>query len=113
MSVNGTYICVMDVAKKGGGIATTVEVTDKEGKCMDVLQTWGRNTKTECYTVQVDKVKDQDARFVTILAKYVIQPVIDNIVAGYNLKSMIMSPKEAHFENKTHQCDKCQKNVCI
>ena len=79
--VNDTCFKVLDNRKNGAEINIEIEVTDNENRGIAVLKLYGPN-KRKGNVVMVTKSKRSDAKFVTILAKNVVLPLIKQFLTG-------------------------------
>ena len=75
---------VLDARKVGGANQITIEMADSDGRGNAIVDFWGPNKRKEC-TVMIKKSKDHEARFVKILAKSIIQPLLDSFIIGKSL----------------------------
>ena len=75
--INETKFRVLDMKKlQGGASETTIEVTEEESRGNAVVNFWGPNKKKEC-TTMIKKSKEHEAKFVSFVAKRVVQPLLD------------------------------------
>ena len=72
---------VLDSKKIGASNQVTVEVADSEGRGISIVDFWGPNKRKEC-TIMIKKTRDHEERFVKILAKQIIQPMLDCLISG-------------------------------
>ena len=99
---------VLDSKKIGGSTQITVEVADNEGRGISIVDFWGPNKRKEC-TVMIKKTKDHEERYVKILAKQIIQPILDCLISGRGLEKLFKEQKKNTSERK-HSCDICLKS---
>ena len=84
---------VLDSKKIGGPTQITVEVADNEGRGISIVDFWGPNKRKEC-TVMIKKTKDHEERYVKILAKQIIQPILDCLISGRGLEKLFKEQKK-------------------
>ena len=98
---------VLDSRKQGGATQITIEVSDSEGRGNAIVDFWGPNKRKEC-TVLVKKTKEHEERFVKIVAKEIVQPLIDSCISGRGIESTFMDSlsKASSFKK---QCEVCEK----
>ena len=97
--------------KKGGGSVATVHmcIVDASGQGGNVvLRTWVQNPKTKECTVQVDKVKSQEARFVKLFAETFVRYALEEAMKGNNIKNIFKNPSESMANKATPPCYKCE-----
>ena len=73
--VNDIGFKVLDNRKKGAELNIEIEITENDNRCIAVLKLYGPSKKKE-FVAMVTKSKQSDSKFVTILAKLVIEPLI-------------------------------------
>ena len=98
---------VFDKRQVGGATQVIIEINDKEGRGNAVTDFWGPNKRKEC-TILIKKLKDHEERFVTILAKSIIQPLLDCFISGHGYESLFGPSK-----NKTTGKTQKTKNECM
>ena len=67
--VNGTKFQVLDNQFKGSGQEIDVQIVGKSERGIGILKLYGPNKKTKEYTIMVNKYKQSDVKFVTVLAE--------------------------------------------
>ena len=85
--INYIKFKVLDAKTLGGATQVTVEMSDNEGRGNAIIDFWGPNKNKQC-TILIKKSKEHDEKFVNILAKQIIQPILDCIISGKNLVNM-------------------------
>ena len=82
-------------------------MTDSDGRGISIADLWGPNKKKGC-TILVKKSKEHDEKFVNILAKQFIQPLLDCIISGRNLENLLngVGKKKNSVVNKWTQMRK-------
>ena len=55
------------------------------------LKTWGPNKKTKECTIQVDKIKGEDVKFVKLFAETSVMHVLEEAFKGHNIKPLSKS----------------------
>ena len=108
--INNIKFKVLDNRVIGGATQVTVEMTDKEGRGNGIIDFWGPNKRKEC-TVLIKKSKEHDERFVKILAKQIIQPMLNCFISGKNISSLFTSDPSKTSAKETKRKKKC--NLCI
>ena len=97
----------------GGATQVVVEIEDKEGRGNAIVDFWGPNKRKEC-TVLVKKSKEHDERFVEKVALSVVKPILDCLIAGGDLKSLLKTAaknSKSHPKTKTKKiCQVCDKS---
>ena len=86
---------------------TLVQVSDEECQGQVTLTIWGPNKKTKETTVQVNSVKKNDKRCVSLFALGFVKPVLDRVSKGMSLKSLFLKPIDQ--TGVTHKCNMCDK----
>ena len=89
LQVGDIKLKVLDVTKQGGGTLTNIEITDKEGIGQVKVHNWGPKKKTRRMTVQVSKSCKGEFRHVEVLAVKVVKPLLDKLLNGESVKSLI------------------------
>ena len=78
--------------KPGEGLQTTINISDGSGQSGKVqLKTWGPNKKTKECTIQVDKIKGEDVKFVKLFAETSVMHVLEEAFKGHNIKLLSKS----------------------
>ena len=77
--IDETKFKVLDHKMHGGAKQVTIEISDKEGRGNAIVDFWGPNKKKEC-TILIKKLKEHEERFVKILAKTIIQPLLESFI---------------------------------
>jgi hypothetical protein len=113
--VNDTCFKVLDNRKNGAETNIEIEVTDNENRGIAVLKLYGPN-KRKGNVVMVTKSKQSDAKFVTILAKNVVLPLIKQFLTGEKDDERTPGPKNPSVsvrgkELKILKCPHCEKNL--
>ena len=90
-----------------------IEITENDNRCIAVLKLYGPSKKKE-YVAMVTKSKQSDSKFVTILAKLVIEPLIKKFVSngteGEGEKPPVkQSVSVRGKEIKLLKCPNCEK----
>ena len=108
--INNTNFTVLDNRPVGGATQVIIEISDKEGRGNGIVDFWGPNKRKEC-TVLIKKSKEHDERYVELVAKKVIQPILDCFVSGSDPSALITKKKnKAASKTKTkHHCSICEK----
>ena len=102
-NINGIKFKVLDARKRGAGLETDIQVSDKKDKGKTVVKIYDSNPKKK--TITVSKSKGCDQKFVILLTEKIIKPLIKKFLSG----------QEAKFENLTtigkevNKCTKCNK----
>ena len=91
--INETKFKVLDHKLHGGATQVTIEMSDKEGRGNAIADFWGPNKKKEC-TIMIKKSKEHEERFVKILAKNIIQPLLDCFITGKGFGTIFKVAKE-------------------
>ena len=109
--IGNTKFSVSDVKKIGSALETIVEITDASGSGKAIINFWGPNTKTKQCTILIKKPKDHDERFVKIVAKEIVQKVLDCVICGNPPDKIFIntSVKEKEKQGNTHECEMCAK----
>ena len=105
-----TEFKILDNNKFGGATQIEINVSDNEGRGSAIVDFWGPNKKKEC-TVLIKKSMDSDI-FVKIIAKKIIQPILDGIISGKTYESLLNTSEEKiKSENiiTTNKCKTCEK----
>ena len=82
--VNNVDFKVLDNRKIGTELNIEIEVTENENRGIAILKLYGPNKQKE-YTVLISKSKQSESKYVTILAKQVIQPLIMKFLTSQTL----------------------------
>ena len=110
---NGVKFSVTGVERKGGGSSATVNIVDENGQNGNVqLRTWAVNKKTKECTIQVDKVKAEEVRFVKIFAEEFVMYALEEVMQGNNVKHIFKDQTELvslNVEPPRYKCDTCEK----
>ena len=108
--INNTNFTVLDNRPVGGATQVIIEISDKEGRGNGIVDFWGPNKRKEC-TVLIKKSKEHDERYVELVAKKVIQPILDCFVSGSDPSALFTKKKnKAASKTKTkHHCSICEK----
>ena len=108
VKIGNTKFNILDNRIIGGATQVIIEIVDKEGRGNAIVDFWGPNKRKEC-TVLVKKIKEHDERFVEIVAKTVVQPILDCCITGGDLKSLLKkAEKNSKPKPKTNTKKKCQ-----
>ena len=67
---------------------------------------WGPNKRKEC-TILINKSKQHDERFDSMLVINIIQPILDCIITGKSIANLLKKSKR--HEGKKHDCHECNK----
>ena len=110
---DGIQATVTNVERKGGGNQVTLNISDDRGQNGNVqMRFWGPNKKTKECTVQVDKIKSEDAKFVKLFAETFVKYALDELMKGNTIKNVFkdkadfLSLKKAAKYFPCNQCDK-------
>ena len=106
--IDETKFRVLDHKIHGIATQVTIEISDKEGRGNAFVDFWGPNKKKEC-TILIKKSREHQERFVKIVAKSIIQPLLDCFISGRSYEVIFKGPKEKFSENN-QQCDICEKS---
>ena len=111
--VNDIVFKVLDNRKKGAELNIESEITENDNRCIAVLKLYGPSKKKE-FVAMVTKSKQSDSKFVTILAKLVIEPLIkkffSNGTEGEGEKPPVkQSVSVRGKEIKLLKCPNCEK----
>ena len=90
--IKGLKFKIMDAKLQGGAIQVTVQMDLNVEKGIAIAELWGPNKKKEC-TILVKKSKEHDEKYVSILAKQIIQPCLDCILQGKSLDHFLTNKK--------------------
>ena len=71
----------MDNRTNGAELNIEIEVTDNDNRGIAVLKLYGPSKKKE-YVILITKSKQSDYKFITILAKNIIKPLLKQFLAG-------------------------------
>ena len=108
VEIGRTKFNIKDNRIVGGATQVVIEIVDKEGRGNAIVELWGPNKRKEC-TVLVKKSKEHDERFVEIVAKAVVQPILDCLITGGDSKSLFKNTrKNSKSQPKTKIKKKCQ-----
>ena len=98
---------ILDSRKVGGSTQVTVEISENENRGIGIVDFWGPNKKKEC-TVLVKKSKEYEDKYVKIVAKEIIQPLLDCFISGRVSESIFIShSSKASLTNEL--CEVCEK----
>ena len=100
--INVTKFKILDSKLHGGATQIIVEIISKAERGIAIAEFWGPNKRKEC-TILIKKSKEHDEKFVSILAKKIIQPCLDNIMNGKSLDDLLK-------KRKINKCSICDKN---
>ena len=104
--VNGTKFKVLDTQLKGSGLEIDVRIEGKSESGIGILKLYGPNKKSKEYTIMVNKHRDSDIKFVTVLADKIVKPLINRFTEGQEE----ISEKEILLEeDKKFRCEICEK----
>ena len=104
--VNGIKFKVMDRKIKGSGLEIDVKIEDRSERGIGILKLYGPNKKSKEYTVMVNKHKDSDVKFVTVLAEKVVKPLINQYIEG---EEMILGNRTSTKKANKFNCEVCGK----
>ena len=76
----------------------------KSERGIAILKLYGPNKKTKEYTIMVNKHKESDIKFVTVLAERVVKPLMNKYITEENI---ILEKKESINEEKEFKCETC------
>ena len=109
--IGNIQFSVSDVKKIGPALEAIVEVTDASGSGKAIVNFWGPNKKTKQCTILVKKPKEHDERFVKIVAKQIVQKVLDCVICGDPPDNIFKntSVKSIEKQGNTHECEMCAK----
>ena len=102
--INNIKFKIQDTKIHGGATQIIVQMELNAERGIAIAECWGPNKKKEC-TILVKKSKEYDEKFVSILAKSIIQPLLDYISNGKSVDDILKARK-----NKTIKCSVCEKN---
>ena len=111
--IGGVKFKVLDKKIVGGATQAIIEINDKEGRENAVTDFWGPN-KTKGCTILIKKSKDHEERFVKILAKSIIQPLLDCFISGRGYDSLYVANKTlitGKAQKTENTCTKCNKKL--
>ena len=106
--VNGTNFKIVDTKLHGGATQLIVQMISKAERGIAIAEFWGPNKRKEC-TILVKKSKEYDEKFVSILAKKIIQPCLDHIMSGKSLVDLLKIKKKDAVKGKNNKCSICDK----
>ena len=72
----GTKFKILDTRMLGGATQNIVEMYDNDERGIEIADFWRPNKNKVC-TVLIKKPKEHDEKFVSILAKRIIQPTLN------------------------------------
>ena len=112
-TVNGVGFRVLDTREKGVEWEVEVEVIENKKKGIAILKLYGPN-KTKEFVVSVNRSKGHDPKFVEILARKVIKPVMNSFVKGQKPLTDLQIEEEKSVTVKgnkvqLHKCPHCDK----
>ena len=105
----GTKFKILDTRMLGGATQNIVEMYDNDERGIEIADFWRPNKNKVC-TVLIKKPKEHDEKFVSILAKRIIQPTLDCIISGRSLDTLINVTSKKVSEGKPTRNHK--DNVC-
>ena len=106
--VNGTKFKVLDTQVKGSGLEIDVKIEGKSERGIGILKLYGPNKKSKEYTIMVNKHRDSDVKFVTLLAERIVKPLINQYLEGQDvIPEKVQILKEASTSKL--KCKKCDK----
>ena len=74
--INGIDVKVLDSRMNGNGNEIDIEIVEKGNRGIAVLKLYGPSLKKDKNVVMINKNKESDAKYVTILAEKVIKPLM-------------------------------------
>ena len=104
---------VLDNRIVGGATQVMIEMNDKEGRGNAIADFWGPNKRKEC-TIMIKKSREHEERYVTILAKSIIQPLLDCFISGDHSGSLFRNSKPINTKKKQkteNKCKICEKKL--
>ena len=106
IKINNTEIEFLTENKKDNVTESTVKVNDEEGSGTARLKIWGpkQNSKCNKTTVQVTKMEGQNTEFVGILAKKIVQPLLEHLQVNVNAIGLLKETQNnKKVEEKTNK----------
>ena len=107
--INGLKFKISDVKLHGGATQVTVEMFVNEERGIAIAELWGPNKRKEC-TILIKKSKEYDEKYVSILAKQIIQPCLDCIVHGKSLHEFVKNKNKNTKKGTNSKCNICEKS---
>ena len=100
---------VLDTKQVGATTDVILEITDDIGKGKAAVVFSGPN-KTKC-SIQVKKIKNNDSRFVKIISKSILEPILNGFIAGDGNKFTLpnSTKKKLDFPFPCELCNKKYK----
>ena len=102
--INGTKFKVLDNQIKGSGLEKDIQIWEKSERGIGILKLYSPNKKTKEYTIMVNKHKESDIKFVTVLAEKVVKPLMDKYITE---EDIILEKKKSINEEKEFKCETC------
>ena len=109
--INNRKVVVKDVREVSYGVEADIEISKGRTKGLARIKIWGpsksaKGNKNKC-TIIVTKYPHSDGKYVTLLSKKVVKPLLDLYLKGEGWKSLVTKIKNASKDRI--QCTKCDK----